>query len=114
MASDPTVSRLIDTLAAAGDRALTAIRTARPAARARAWQLAVVRSPAAHDAVTIDIDGVPVTAHSEKHGAAPTWKKGYGHHPLAAAAERLVGGNSNIYEPHPDMPTAFRLALGAG
>ena len=43
VASDPTVSRLIDTLAAAGDTALTAIRAAR--AREHAWSLAAERSP---------------------------------------------------------------------
>lgn len=36
VASDPTVSRLIDTLAAGGKRSLTAIRAARAAVRERA------------------------------------------------------------------------------
>lgn len=44
VASDPTVSRLIDTLAAAGGKALTAIHTARATARERAWSLAGERS----------------------------------------------------------------------
>jgi hypothetical protein len=35
VASDPTISRLIDTLAAGGDRALTAIRQARTDVRQR-------------------------------------------------------------------------------
>lgn len=92
VASDPTVSRLIDTLAAAGDKALTAIRAARAAARAHAWHLADERSPATGDQVTIDIDGVLVTAHSDKQDAAPTWKKGYGHHPLAAFVDHHAAG----------------------
>jgi hypothetical protein len=29
-----------------------------------------------------DMDGTLITAFSEKEGAAPTWKKGYGFHPL--------------------------------
>lgn len=32
----------------------------------------------------IDIDATLVGAHSEKEGAAPTYKKGFGHHPLMA------------------------------
>jgi hypothetical protein len=57
VASDPTVSRLIDALAASGDKALGAIRTARAAARGHAWCLAADRSPAAVGTVTVDIDG---------------------------------------------------------
>jgi hypothetical protein len=34
--------------------------------------------------VVLDMDATLVTAHSDKEGAAPTWKKGYGFHPLAA------------------------------
>ena len=30
------------------------------------------------------MDGTLITAHSDKEKAAPTWKKGYGFHPLAA------------------------------
>jgi Transposase DDE domain group 1 len=40
VASDPVVSRLVTALAADGPRALRAIRTARAAARERAWALA--------------------------------------------------------------------------
>jgi hypothetical protein len=34
--------------------------------------------------LVIDLDGTLITAHSGKEGAAPTFKKGYGFHPLAA------------------------------
>jgi hypothetical protein len=34
--------------------------------------------------LVIDMDATLITAHSDKPGAAPTWKKGYGFHPLAA------------------------------
>ena len=47
VASDPTVSRLVDTLAAAGPKALPAIRSARAQVRERVWKLA---GPAAPDA----------------------------------------------------------------
>jgi hypothetical protein len=36
--------------------------------------------------LVIDMDATLVTASSDKEGAAPTWKKGYGFHPLAAWA----------------------------
>lgn len=45
VASDPTVSRLIDTLATASEKALTAIRAARAEARCRVWKLAAGRAP---------------------------------------------------------------------
>jgi len=45
VASDPTVSRLIDTLAADAPAALAAINTARAAVRARVWALAGTDAP---------------------------------------------------------------------
>jgi hypothetical protein len=45
VASDPTVSRLINTLAADAGAALAAISTARAAARRRAWSLAGTHAP---------------------------------------------------------------------
>lgn len=88
VASDPVVSRLIARLAADAPAALKAIRAARAAARARAWDLAGQTAPGAGGGqVTVDIDATIVTACSEKEQAAPTWKKTYGHHPLAAFAD---------------------------
>jgi DDE family transposase len=91
VASDPTVSRTIDALAADAPRALAAINTARAKARARVWALA---GPDAPDAGTgadrpliIDLDATLVTAHSDKDGARPTFKRGYGFHPLCAFAD---------------------------
>ncbi len=84
VASDPTVSRLIDTLAASDLKALQAIRSARAQARERVWQLAGRAAPDAGGTVTVDLDGVLVIAHSDKEDAAPTWKRTYGHHPLMA------------------------------
>src|SRR6266540_1645396 len=86
VASDPTVSRTIDALAADVFRALRAINTARATARARAWQRAGEHAPdhgASADApLLIDVDATLITAHSDKEHAAPTFKRGYGHHPL--------------------------------
>ncbi|MFT3860044.1 IS1380 family transposase [Micropruina sp.] len=91
VASDPTISRLISVLAADAPNVLTAINTARAQARARAWQLAGEHSPAHRASVTepltIDVDATLVTAHSDKENARPTFKKGYGFHPLCVFAD---------------------------
>ncbi|WP_037603312.1 IS1380 family transposase [Streptacidiphilus rugosus] len=84
VASDPTVSRLVEALAAAGPRALEAIRQARSDVRQRVWKLAGNAAPDFGGEVIVDIDGVLVLAHSEKQDAAATWKKTFGHHPLVA------------------------------
>lgn len=84
VASDPTVSRLIAALAADVDKALVAIRDARATARERVWAR---RRPLADEIgsqVIIDLDATLVTAHSEKERAAPTFKRGFGFHPLFA------------------------------
>lgn len=64
VASDPTVSRLVDALAASGPRTLAAIRGARSQVRERVWDRAGESSPAADGQVIVDIDGVLVLAHS--------------------------------------------------
>jgi hypothetical protein len=93
VASDPTVSRLIDTLAGADESALAAIRRARSQVRTRVWQLVGQAAPDAGGQVTVDIDGVLVLAHSEKQDAAPTWKKTFGHHPLLAFVDHGPAGS---------------------
>ena len=93
VASDPVVSRLVARLAGDAPAALKAIRAARAAARARAWELAGGAAPGAGGGlVTVDIDATIVTACSEKEQAMPTWKKTYGHHPLTVFADHGVGG----------------------
>ncbi len=62
---------------------LDALRAAHAVARARVWQLG-----GAPDRVTIDLDATLLTAHSEKEGAAPTWKRGYGFHPMLAYCDQ--------------------------
>ena len=92
VASDPVVSRLVAALAAEGPRALRAVRTARAAARERAWALAGERAPGADGSlIPVDIDATIVLAHSEKQKASPTWKKTFGFHPLAAFADHGAG-----------------------
>jgi hypothetical protein len=78
VASDATAFRLIDAIAA--DRALVdALRAARARARENAWE-----AGAAPERIVIDIDATLIGAHSEKDGAAGTFKGGFGFHPLLA------------------------------
>jgi hypothetical protein len=92
VASDPTVSRLVDALAASGEKALAAIRSARAEVRELVWRLAGEEAPEAGGTVTVDLDGVLVIAHSDKEDAAPTWKRTYGHHPLMGFVDHGPGG----------------------
>src|SRR6516225_3973740 len=93
VASDPVVSRLVSTLAADLPRALKAIRSARAAARERAWALAGDTAPGADGLVTVDLDATIVIAHSDKEQASPTWKKTFGFHPMTAWADHGQDGN---------------------
>jgi hypothetical protein len=93
IASDPTVSRLVTTLAEAGPKALRAIRKARAQARARAWALAGERAPGSDaNLIPLDLDATIVIAHSEKESAAPTWKHTFGFHPMTAFIDHGAGG----------------------
>ena len=94
VASDPVVSRLVARLAADAPAALRAIRSARAAARERAWELAGDAAPGADGAlIPVDIDATIVTACSEKDQAAPTWKKTFGFHPLTVFADHGQEGS---------------------
>jgi hypothetical protein len=97
VASDPTVSRTIDALADDVEPVLKAINVARAAARARVWALAGEHAPDAgrdaDDPLIIDTDATLVGAHSDKQGAAPTFKRGYGFHPLCAFVDHGPDGS---------------------
>jgi Transposase DDE domain group 1 len=67
------------TLEAIDEDVLARIATARAAARAAAW--ATGADPKFY---VIDFDGTLVNSHSEKEHAAPTYKRGFGFHPLMA------------------------------
>jgi hypothetical protein len=67
------------TLEAIDDAALARIAEARATARRAAWEVGM--DPGFY---VIDIDGTLVTAHSDKEGAAPNYKHGYGFYPLLA------------------------------
>jgi hypothetical protein len=90
--SGPTVRRA---LGLAGTPAMAGrVARARAKAREHAWNL-IEKTRAGFPWLTvagkvltgwlvIDMDATLVTARSDKEGAAPTWKKGYGFHPLGA------------------------------
>jgi len=94
--SDPTVSRTIAALAADAPAALAAIDTARATARARVWTLAGKHAPD-HDTdagnpLVVDLVATLVTSHSEKEQAGPTFKRGFGFHPLCAFVDHGAEG----------------------
>lgn len=93
VASDPTVSRLITTLAGDVEGASAAIRAARAQARQRVWQRRRPVGGAAGSQVIIDLDATLVTAHSDKQFATPTFKYGFGFHPLFAFCDHGVEGS---------------------
>jgi hypothetical protein len=90
VASDSTISRLIDALGDDPGAAIAAIRGARAAARAVVWQLSCP-VPAAGE-VVVDLDATLIGAHSEKEGATPNFKRGFGFHPMMAFVDHGPGG----------------------
>jgi hypothetical protein len=88
VASDPTVSRVFAALAADPDAAIAAIRGARARSRAAVWarRRPLAGAPRDRDGgqVIVDIDATLVTAHSDKEGAEPTFKRGFGFAPMCA------------------------------
>jgi hypothetical protein len=129
--SDTTVRR---TLELADDRTLGKIARARAKIRAHVRGL-IAATPAGFPWLTIagktlagwlviDMDATLVTAHSDKEGAAPTFKKGYGFHPLAAwlanTAESLAmllrpgNAGSNTVADHISVLSAALAQIPAG
>jgi hypothetical protein len=80
-ASTSTAFRVIDRIASTPGL-LDAVRVAHARARERVWQLA-----GAPERLTIDLDATLITAHSDKDGAAGTYKGGYGFAPMLAYAD---------------------------
>ena len=121
--SDTTVRR---TLELADPRTLDKIARVRAAVRAHVWKL-ICATPAGFPWLAIagkllagwlviDLDGTLITARSDKEGAAPTFKMGYGFHPLGAwlanTAESLAmllrpgNAGSNTFADHLAVLTA--------
>jgi hypothetical protein len=80
-ASPSTAFRVIDRIASTPGL-LDALRNAHARARERVWELA-----GAPERLTIDLDATLISAHSEKDGAAGTFKGGYGFAPMLAYAD---------------------------
>ncbi len=76
VASNPTAWRALDAVGAAELEAIAAVRAE---ARRAAW--AAGADPGFY---VIDIDGTLINSHSDKEHAAPTYKRGFGFHPLVA------------------------------
>ncbi len=100
------------------DDVMVAINAARAEARKAAWA-AGARPP--QDFIVLDFDATLVTSHSEKEQAAPTYKRGFGLHPLLcfidqtndAVAGMLRPGNagSNTAADHVDLLDAALAQL---
>lgn len=94
VASDPTVSRLIDALAERPAEAIAAIRAARAQAREQVWSHRAPFAQAEGDRrVVVDLDATLIGAHSEKEHATPNFKRGFGFHPMLAFLDHGAGGS---------------------
>lgn len=91
VASAATCWRALDAI---GDRQLRRIAKARAQVRARVWTL-IGQVPPARAAgrdvgdgvVVLDVDSTIVLAHSNKEGAAPTYKSTFGFHPILVTCD---------------------------
>ncbi|MDP2181199.1 MAG: IS1380 family transposase [Actinomycetota bacterium] len=91
VASSSTAHRFLHRMDAA---ALTRVRNARARARKNVWGIA--ETPRR---VVLDIDATLVTSHSEKEGAAGTYKRGFRFHPLVCFEASTGEGLSGILRP---------------
>ena len=82
VASASTAFRMIDRIASEPGL-VDALEGAHARARERVWELT-----GAPDQLTIDLDATLVTSHSDKQGAAGTFKGGFGFHPLLAYGDQ--------------------------
>jgi hypothetical protein len=78
VASDSTAFRIIDRIASTPGLP-GALADAHARARGHVWTLS-----GAPERITIDVDATLLSSHSDKEGAAGTYKGGYGFHPLMA------------------------------
>lgn len=105
VASQPTAWRVLD---AVDDAVLASLQKARAASRARVWAAGL-----APERITLDFDASLVNVHSEKQQAGPTYKRGFGYHPLLvfldetsealAAKLRPGGAGANTAADHVEL-----------
>jgi hypothetical protein len=86
VASTPTAWRVIEQVARDPD-GLAGLRAARAHARAAAWRAGAH----AEGLLVVDVDGTLLDAHSDKQGAAGTYKHGFGFYPLVCYLDRGDG-----------------------
>ena len=91
VASDSTAWRSLE---AVEETAREQIAIARAQARRLVW--AAGADPGFY---VIDFDGTLITSHSDKEGAAPTYKRGFGHHPLLAFLDATGEALAGILRP---------------
>ena len=95
VASVPTAFRVVD---AVDGELLAAIRVARAEVRRAVWAAGL--NPVTTDGyVTLDFDATLLDAHSDKERAAPTYKKGYGFHPLGCWLDNTSEALAAILRP---------------
>jgi len=109
VASVPTAWRCLDEIARAGDAGRARIVRAVSTARSHVWDRIVDRHGALppiqvadqqiRGMVGIRLDATLVTAHSDKQHASPTWKKGFGFHPLLAYCDNTTEPLAGMLRP---------------
>jgi hypothetical protein len=87
VASVPTAWRVVAEEVAGDPRGVAALWSALARTREVAW----AHGAAPVGPLVIDLDATLVTAHSDKQGARPTWKRGFGFHPLLCYLDRGDG-----------------------
>ncbi len=110
VASTPTAWRL---LADMDEAALASLRAARASAREVTWLQAaetgegiptVTAAGRELPGLVLDLDATLVTCHSEKEQAAPTYKGGFGFHPLLWETPTTAPGPRHVQAPRPRRP----------
>jgi hypothetical protein len=106
VASTATAWRVLDSIDAT---VLRRLRSARAVARERAWlqraELTGASVPAIEVAgvqlpgLVLDVDASCVDCHSEKQGAAPTFKGGFGYHPILVFLDNTREALAGILRP---------------
>jgi Transposase DDE domain group 1 len=118
--STSTAWRILVEELPADPRGIAGLWSALARVRQSAWELGA----APQGPLTIDLDATLIQAHTDKQGAAPTYKHGFGFHPLGAwldrgdgTGEALAGvlrpGNAgaNTAQDHIDVLAMALLAL---
>ncbi|MAG37090.1 MAG: IS1380 family transposase [Dehalococcoidia bacterium] len=75
--------------------ALARLRSARARARGQAWTLGA----GPEHRTVLDMDATLTDAHSDKEGAAPTYKRGYGFHPLLCYLDETDEALAGVLRP---------------